>query len=86
MTDPAPDAEDRIVHAGRTRRQLVEAFELVKPKPHWKGAVDAVVPHGTDLSLVDDAIGFFTGGVASTSPAEGGTRVRSKGYWHHIGA
>jgi hypothetical protein len=55
---------DDIVYGSYTRKQLTDAFELVRPAGNWKLAVDATAPAGTDRELVTSAVIFFTGSVS----------------------
>jgi hypothetical protein len=77
---------DKVVYGGRTHGQLWEAFNLVKTAGNWKMPIDAVVKDDVDLQLVADAVAYFTGGPISTDRTSKGVRVRSEGYYHHIGA
>lgn len=77
---------DKVVYGGWTRGQLSEAFDLVKPAGNWKMPIDAIVKDDVDLQLLNDAVAFFTGGLISTDRTSKGVRVRSEGYYHHIGA
>ena len=77
---------DGIVFGGWTQGQLSEAFDLVKPTGNWKMPIDATVRDDVDLQLLNDAVAYFTGGVIATDRTSKGVRVRSEGYYHHIGS
>lgn len=65
--------------------RLEDAFDLVKPIPHWKGPIDAVVP-ADRLGDVCEAITHFTAGQASAHELADGTwRVKAPGYWVSCG-
>ncbi len=71
---------------GETRGELDRLFELVKPKDHWKGAIDAWVPGLTDLVALKRAIIFFTGSAPVFEAGIGQVRVRAAGYWAAVGS
>lgn len=75
-----------------THEQLTEAFRLVGNKENWKLPIDAIVPLTADISLIKDAVAYFTGGLPDVIPARNemgglkGYRVISEGYYYHIGS
>ncbi len=78
---------DMVVYNGYTRRQLTDAFELVKPAENWKMPVDAMVPAGTSRLLVTSAIIFFTGSIPSyRAQPDGSLIVVADGYYRAVGA
>jgi hypothetical protein len=79
-------ADDEPIFHDYSRRQLTEAFALVKDRANWKMGIDAVVPPDTDLALVDAAVIFFTGGPIESVRTPDGFRVTSEGYYFHIGS
>lgn len=81
------DWRKRDLRGGYTQEQLQEAFDLVKPKPHWKAAIAAKVPLDTDMKLLDFAIGYFTGGnISFQQECANHIYVEAPGYWECIGA
>lgn len=83
------EMKDIVVMPGRTRGDLKDAFDLVKPKDNWKMPIEARLPVDTDadkLALIEDAVIFFTGGTIAIERDAGGVTVRSEGYYHHIGS
>ena len=74
-------------YAGHQITDLEAAFRLVRPAGNWKLPIDATVPAGTDLSLIDAAVCFYTGGPIETQPLpDGRHRVTAPGYYACIGA
>jgi hypothetical protein len=83
------EMKDIVVMPGRTRGELKDAFDLVKPKDNWKMPIEARLPVDTDadkLALIEDAVIFFTGGCIQIERDAKGITVYSEGYYHHIGA
>ncbi len=75
------------LYGGYTREQLTEAFDLVQPPDNWKNPIDASVPVGTDLKVLDAAVTFFTGSTTEFFPQpDGSTRVIAEGYYASIGS
>jgi len=75
------------VFAGFTKNELMDAFDLVRPKGHWKDPIDAIIPEDKQ-EVVDSAISFFTGGGADYCKVTqlGQIRVTAPGYFIMIGA
>ena len=83
------EMKDHVVMPGRTRGQLQEAFDLVKTKGDWKMPIEAKLPADTDdakLTLIEDAVIFFTGGTIEIERDETGVTVFSEGYYVNIGS
>lgn len=77
-----------LVQGNYSQRQMNAAFELVKPKPHWKSRIDATIP-ADKIDGVTEAVIYFTGSVPDMIPiGKNGNkiRVRAAGYWATIGA
>lgn len=72
--------------------KLSAAFDLVKPKSHWKAPISAKVPADADLDLIHKAIIHFTGSVPCITPVLNKQskvrwyRIRAEGYWAAIGS
>lgn len=77
---------DNELLMGHTEEELRAAFALVKPAGNWKMPVDAVIPAGTDHRLIEDAILFYTGGMAEFQRQGESWRVTAPGYYHCIGS
>lgn len=84
---------DVVVHDGYTRRQLGDAFNMVRPERHWKDAIDATISvDRATLRAISSAIVFYTGSVASihlvSGDPEGAARwrIRAAGYFATCGA
>jgi hypothetical protein len=78
---------DDSVYGGYTRKQLTDAFELVRPAGDWKLEIDATAPAGTDRELVTTAVIFFTGSVPDYEANEDGSfRVVADGYYIAVGS
>jgi hypothetical protein len=75
------------VFAGFTKNELMDAFDLVKPKANWKEPIDAIITEDKQ-EVVDSAIAFFTGGGADYCHVKsvGQMRVTAPGYYVMIGA
>lgn len=74
--------------AGRefSRDEMLDAFNPVANKEHWKYPVDAVVD-ADQRDVLDQAIPYFTGSCAHFTEVEGGKlRVQADGYFNAIGA
>jgi hypothetical protein len=69
-----------------TRGELDEVFKLVQPKDNWKMPIDAVVPRGTKLAMLKEAVIFFTGSSPTIKQVRGGFRVTAAGYYAAVGA
>ena len=85
-----------------THGQLKAVFMLVSNKEHWKARINAKVTRADLVQaapqvnverhqdLIVEAVAYFVGGCEWPVPTlvEGmpGYQVRSKGYWHYIGA
>lgn len=83
------EMRDVVVMPGRTRGELQDAFNLVKNKTDWKASIEAKLPADTDdakLTLIEDAVIFFTGGCIEIERDADGVTVFSEGYYHHIGS
>lgn len=83
------EMKDSIVIPGRTRGQLKDAFDLVKDRTNWKLPIRARLPAGTDadqLTLIEDAVVFFTGGDITIERDADGVTVMSEGYYVNIGS
>jgi hypothetical protein len=83
------EMRDVVVMPGRTRGELQDAFNLVKNKTDWKASIEAKLPADTDdakLTLIEDAVIFFTGGCIEIERDDDGVTVFSEGYYHHIGS
>lgn len=66
---------------------LTKAFKLVKPKPHWKAEINKIVPKGTDIRLLGDAICYFCGCNADFDTLKDGRiRVTAVGYYVAVGS
>jgi hypothetical protein len=78
------------VHAGYTRRELKEAFELVQDTQNWKNPINRMVPtcSGADLNLITSAVVFFAGCVPTfrVDRKTGCTIVKAAGYYAAVGA
>lgn len=74
------------LRGGYRQEELEAAFAMVQPADNWKNPIDAIVPDGADLALIEFAIGFFAGGGAVIRPVAGGFRVQAPGYYVMIGA
>lgn len=70
---------------GYKREVLTEAFERISPAPDWKMPVMAIVPSDTDLTLLNAAVIFFTGGEIAVEGDPRGFRVTSPGYYVSTG-
>jgi hypothetical protein len=82
LEEPKPHG----MYGGYTLSQLKAAWDLVRPAGDWKGPIDAIVPHGTDLAAVIEACSFYAGTPADVQPADGGWRVTGAGYSACIGS
>ncbi len=62
--------------------ELELAFDKIKPEPHWKGPIDAVIDE-TDFNLCNQACAHFTGTQLWIEERRGNgkLRVRAIGYW-----
>lgn len=77
-----------------TRRELTEAFAVIRPKDHWKNAIDAEFSTGTmptmsarEVAAVHEAVRFFTGSLPEiTHLGNFRFRVKADGYFATIGA
>jgi hypothetical protein len=71
------------LYGGYTHEQLHESFNLVTADMEdWKMPIDVVLPAGTDTRLVDYAITYFTGSVATIIHEESGNvRIAAEGYY-----
>ncbi len=70
-----------------TDEQLRAAFALVKTPGNWKLPIDAIVPGDADTRLIDNAVVYYTGGLAEIIPqADGTLRAVSGGYYANIGS
>lgn len=82
-----------------TLRQLHQAFDLVKPRPHWKDPIDRWVDLENErvpgvavqeqVDLITEAVTWFTGSVPEFFYAAGSTtrvRVLAAGYYAAVGA
>lgn len=75
----------------RTRRELSEAFDLVKDRENWKNPIDCVLDESaiTDevQALISEAVNFFAGCEAHFIPrGNGRINVQAKGYYLSLGA
>lgn len=86
--DPAVAAHytNVAVYAGFTRRQLNDAFNLVKDRKNWKYPVNALVPRDVDRNLIASAVIFYTGSVPTFTREGRKLRVRAAGYYNAIGS
>jgi hypothetical protein len=77
-----------------TRRELTEAFTLIRPEKHWKGPIDAEFQTGTmptmsarEVAAVHHAVIFFTRSVPEIRHlCNFRFRVTAAGYFAEIGA
>jgi hypothetical protein len=77
------------VYAGFTQKELGEAFNLVKPKRHWKDRINIVIakPDRKTERAILAAVAYFTGSVADMEAVgKSKVRVRAGGYWAVVGA
>jgi len=88
------DKEEEMDHSEMTHQEyefeneiLTNAFELVKPKPNWKYDINTILPKGTDIRLIEDAIIYFCGcGADFETLPNGKIRVTAIGYYMAVGA
>jgi hypothetical protein len=83
---PAVAAEPADDYMGYTREQLEAAFALVRNPENWKLPLDATVPADYDTSLIDAAVGFFTGSPCEFITMTDGVRVTAAGYYACVGS
>jgi hypothetical protein len=86
------------VHAYHNRRytqaELEEAFDRVKPSPHWKARIhcEVTVTRVGELDLIRDAVIYFTGSLPEfrllrvLQDFSEVHQVTAAGYWETIGA
>lgn len=77
-----------------SRKELSDVFDLVKDSKHWKNPIDAEVELTADQrALLEEAIPFFTGSVATFQFVSAKRnvdaaiyRVQAVGYFLAVGA
>lgn len=71
----------------REKKGHTEAFELVKPTPHWKAEIYATIPE-SEFDWVNEAVIYFTGSTLQvlSRTNDGQVRVYAAGYWLTIGS
>jgi hypothetical protein len=70
-----------------THEQLSAAFDMVKNPENWKNPINAIVPESADITLITEAIRFFTGSVSKVEPmGDNSVKITALGYYLVIGA
>lgn len=79
--------DQKMSSMGYPRSRLVQSFNKVKNKSHWKGPIDAWVPVA-EADLTTAAIEYFCGGGVVRAAESGGRVVHltHPGYWAVIGS
>ncbi len=71
-----------------TRGELKLAFELVEDDKNWKNPIDITIddPGSAMISMIDEAVLFFTGARPIFEYDNKNVRVHAAGYYLSIGA
>jgi hypothetical protein len=67
--------------------KMGEAFDLVADKGNWKNRINAVVPADADIAVIEDAVAFYAGCLATCVKLKDGRwRVTAPGYYMSVGS
>jgi len=74
--------------AGYTKRELVEAFDLVRDRENWKNPIKCSLStkYTALLPVIESAIVYYTGSTPSFEESEDKIVVTAPGYYLTIGA
>lgn len=78
------DAHLKAARGGYTQEQLQTAFDLVKDAAHWKNPIETIIDRD-QMDVVDKAVPWFTGTVASFEETDDRTKVRVTADGYYLG-